>query len=657
MLLQQNWLFLADFGLAKLITSTTLRSRTLAGSGTPEYMAPEQARGKAEFASDRYSFAVVAYLLFTGHVPFSGDTYYNILIKHLTEEPPAPRRFNPSLPQAVEQVLLQGLAKQPGDRPGSCMALVTALEHGWQVAPVEPVDPDATMLAPWRVRREDNLPPASMDNAPMVTPVLQQSPGTLVSYYGTEQSLAEQATPPAPTYYGTPASQSQFPVPIQVPGGATITAAGVEHGNVSRRMFLVGGAGAALVAVAGGGIALYALSSRTPTSSHTATTIPGHTVSQPHPTPGPQKLVKGTPILSLTGHSDAVENVAWDPSGRYLATGGYDSNMMLWEIDSYLQHSSTGVQSISKPLHKWALSNKVLVNALCWSPDGQTIGVAIGDSEIRLFDAFSNASTPHVYQAPNSTNAPLYAFLAWSPRSNTFAAASTPLGKIAVQVDLWQKSNATAPIKTLSYAVTDHVVPMPLSEMHTYTTPPFVTVGYVDALSWSADGALIAGHTNFNLVIIWNASTGGVKEVLRIRQGLPTTLIAKDALAWSPIDAHLLVVSDIDVARLWDIEQNKVLLTLKTNGPYPSLTGLTWAPNGKYVAGTYARSRQIDIWDVQMKGPSTAQGAARAPILSFPGNNEAGHSAAAFDIAWSPDGGYLATASGDNTVLIWKVDA
>ena len=211
MLLQQDWLLLADFGLAKLITSTTLRSRTLAGSGTPEYMAPEQARGKAEFASDRYSFAVIAYLLFTGHVPFSGDTYYSVLIKHLTEEPPAPRRFNPSLPQAVEQALLQGLAKQPGDRPTSCMALVTTLEHGWQVAPVETADPDATVLAPWRIQREDNVPAASLSTA------------------------------------------------------------GEQQGKVSRRMFLVGGTSAALVAVAAGRVAIYALSHRAPTSSHTST--------------------------------------------------------------------------------------------------------------------------------------------------------------------------------------------------------------------------------------------------------------------------------------------------------------------------------------------------------------------------------------------------
>src|SRR5258708_12824937 len=106
-------------------------------------------------------------------------------------------------------------------------------------------------------------------------------------------------------------------------------------------------------------------------------------------------------------------------------------------------------------------------------------------------------------------------------------------------------------------------------------------------MSWSADGTLIAGHTNFNFVIIWNATTGTVKQVLRMRQGSSATLIAKDALAWSPVDPHLLVVTDIDVARLWDIEQNKMLLTLKVNGPYPSLTVLTSPPHHKSVADPY----------------------------------------------------------------------
>src|SRR6266852_2835152 len=88
MLSQQDWLFLADFGIAKLLSSPTFQSGTRAGSGTPEYMSPEQAQGKAEFASDRYSLGIVAYQLFTGYVPFKGETPYDTLLKQMKDEPP-----------------------------------------------------------------------------------------------------------------------------------------------------------------------------------------------------------------------------------------------------------------------------------------------------------------------------------------------------------------------------------------------------------------------------------------------------------------------------------------------------------------------------------------------------------------------------------------
>src|SRR5262249_34341214 len=73
MLLQRDWLFLADFGIAKLLTSSTLQSGTQAGAAPPKYMSPEQARGKAEFPSDRYSLGITAYQLFTGYLPLKGD--------------------------------------------------------------------------------------------------------------------------------------------------------------------------------------------------------------------------------------------------------------------------------------------------------------------------------------------------------------------------------------------------------------------------------------------------------------------------------------------------------------------------------------------------------------------------------------------------------
>src|SRR5206468_8544194 len=68
-----NWLLLGDFGIARLLSSKENLTRTGTGTGTPEYIAPEQAQGRAEAASDIYSLAVLAYYLFTGRVPFKAD--------------------------------------------------------------------------------------------------------------------------------------------------------------------------------------------------------------------------------------------------------------------------------------------------------------------------------------------------------------------------------------------------------------------------------------------------------------------------------------------------------------------------------------------------------------------------------------------------------
>jgi serine/threonine protein kinase len=132
MLLQGDWLFLADFGIAKLLTSGTTRSRTNGTVGTPAYMAPEQIKGKAEAASDLYSLAIIAYEMFTGHLPFRAPDPFAIFIKHMREDPPPPRQFNPALPEAMERAILKGMAKWPADRYPSCLVLIDELEQGWQ---------------------------------------------------------------------------------------------------------------------------------------------------------------------------------------------------------------------------------------------------------------------------------------------------------------------------------------------------------------------------------------------------------------------------------------------------------------------------------------------------------------------------------------------
>jgi serine/threonine protein kinase len=82
LLRNDNWLLLGDFGIARVLSNTENLTRTGVGTGTPEYIAPEQAQGRAEASSDIYSLAVLAYYLFTGRVPFKAISSYGTIVQH-----------------------------------------------------------------------------------------------------------------------------------------------------------------------------------------------------------------------------------------------------------------------------------------------------------------------------------------------------------------------------------------------------------------------------------------------------------------------------------------------------------------------------------------------------------------------------------------------
>jgi serine/threonine-protein kinase len=130
---------IVDFGIAQLKPSneeaaavSTHRRLTRTGMifGTPEYMAPEQASGKhADLRCDIYAVGIILFELFTGAVPFTGETFLGVLTKHLNEMPPSMRAVYPDLQisNELEAVVARTLAKDPTQRYQTMNELAAAL--------------------------------------------------------------------------------------------------------------------------------------------------------------------------------------------------------------------------------------------------------------------------------------------------------------------------------------------------------------------------------------------------------------------------------------------------------------------------------------------------------------------------------------------------
>jgi predicted Ser/Thr protein kinase len=129
MLLEDGAVKVMDYGIARARRFSGL---TVTGAflGTPDYVAPETAEGRATDArSDLYSLGVVFYEVLTGRKPFVADTPFGVLSKHVNEPPPPPSAVAPGCPRELEAVVLRLLAKDPDERhPGAEELLIELRE-------------------------------------------------------------------------------------------------------------------------------------------------------------------------------------------------------------------------------------------------------------------------------------------------------------------------------------------------------------------------------------------------------------------------------------------------------------------------------------------------------------------------------------------------
>lgn len=121
-----------DFGVARSVQSDTAKSGSIIG--TPAYMAPEQAEGKAVDArADIYALGLILYEMFSGAPAFSGDTPVVIALKQIRETPPRPGQIEPTLPVRLENIILKCLEKDPDERLQSVEELEAALKEFLEV--------------------------------------------------------------------------------------------------------------------------------------------------------------------------------------------------------------------------------------------------------------------------------------------------------------------------------------------------------------------------------------------------------------------------------------------------------------------------------------------------------------------------------------------
>ncbi len=584
-----DWLLLADFGIARMLSTTDNLTQIEGGIGTPLYMAPEQAQGKAVFASDNYSLAVIAYQLFAGRVPFDADTPYATTIQHMTLPPPSPRQFNPAMPPVMETALLRGLEKQPAQRPASASAFVNGLQQAVASAPF-----DATAA-----------PNLSAQSAAQATAGLVANDGQTV------RQIEQDA----------------------------------QRTTVTRRLFLLGG-GAALL-VAGGGLGIWALSSQKQPQPVT------HITPTPATTTAPATAVVSTnQPLVLTGHNQPVASLAWSATGMLASAGSNgEGQVFLWDVATLYarQNSSpqptashqfsTGVDmllawspkgdmlaianagslnnNVDAPTiavyqenlsgyangynNTFALNGVVSIAALAWAPSDYLCTVTTPFLNLNASDTLIiwNPQQPQKRLATFSLPYPLDAVSssALTPNSLAIAPDTTPL-RLALGtsngIDVENINMATQPPRMTK----DKNAPF------TYGSSGFLTNDDTAVVVWSASGQYMAAIKDASnkpqSLTIWDFQNRDTLVPLSLPGSANTYLLT---LAWdqAPGSTKIAAGANNGTVYIWDSAGNTLPLGKKS--PPATITGsvraLAYSADGQWLAAAYNEvNDSIVVWKV-----------------------------------------------------------